>query len=46
MAYQENHNNPEGSRRVNDPPDGAKRKLSGVVDSVPPDMVVKCRVEG
>ena len=35
MTYQKNRNNPEGSRRVGDPPDGVKRKLDAVVDSIP-----------
>ena len=37
MIYSENHNNPEGSRRVDDTSDGVKRKLDGVADSVPPE---------
>ena len=37
MTYRENRNNPERSRRVMIPPDGIKRILDGVVESVPPD---------
>ena len=37
MTYWETRNNPEGSRRVDDPTDGVERKLDVVVDRVPPD---------
>ena len=36
MTYWENHNNPEGSRRVYDPTKWCKAKI-GWSDSVPPD---------
>ena len=35
MTYQKNRNTTEGSRRVEDSPDGVKRKLDAVVDSIP-----------
>ena len=37
MTYCENCNKHEGSRRVDDPPNGVKCKLDGVVGSAPPD---------
>ena len=36
MAYRENCNNPERSRRVDDPTRRCSVKLDRVVDSVPP----------
>ena len=36
-TYRENRNNPEGNRRVDDSPDGVKRRFDGVADRVPPD---------
>ena len=37
MTYREYRNNPERRDELIIPPDGVKRKLDGVVDSVPPN---------
>ena len=37
MAQRENRNNPEGNRRLDNPTRFCKRKLDGVVGTVPPD---------
>ena len=43
-TYREHRNNPEGGRKVDDPPDGGKGKLDGVIENVPPDK--GCKVLG
>ena len=37
MTYHKNHNNLEEVKELVIPPDGVKRKLDGLVDSVPLD---------
>ena len=38
MTYREYRNSPERRDELMIPPDGVKRKLDGVLDSVPPNM--------
>ena len=45
MTYHKNHYNLDGVKELVIPPDGVKRKLDGLVDSVLLTSVMKCLME-